>query len=385
MELFNAHQHLEALPLLEVLAKADPKDRLVQERLAIALLTKSVTVGADEGRALRRRGRSILQDMSKTGPLSDLGGVLLGSIPEDGGLPDFSKKSDAQVAMKEGEAAFARRDFDAARRAYQRALTFDPTLYHAPLFVGDTYFVEGRLEQARTWFRRAILIDPNKEVAHRYLADAMAKAGHLAAARLCYIDAVVAQPYVRQPWLALAGWARANQVTLSHPRIVPEDIEGAGDAKKADQAKVAAEAAPGPTTAARTGGSIPRPARPGRRTVSGRPSRGPHTAIVSPRKRMHSARWPARSPTTSRPDESSNRIPASPISSSSTGRGCSKPTSSSPGPMTASRRITTRTARPTAARSATTSRSTSPRSVKPSRMKRSSSSDGRFRMPDRGL
>ena len=48
MELFNAHQHLEALPLLEVLAKADPKDRVVQERLAIALLTKSVTVGADE-------------------------------------------------------------------------------------------------------------------------------------------------------------------------------------------------------------------------------------------------------------------------------------------------------------------------------------------------
>ena len=58
--------------------------------------------------------------MSKTGPLSDLGGVLLGSIPEEGGLPDFSKKSDAQAAMKEGEAAFARRDFDAARRAYQR-------------------------------------------------------------------------------------------------------------------------------------------------------------------------------------------------------------------------------------------------------------------------
>ena len=148
--------------------------------------------------------------------------------------------------MKEGEGAFARCDFDAARRAYQRALSLDPTLYHAPLFVGDTYFVEGRLAQARTWFRRAILIDPNKEVAHRYLADAMAKAGHLAAARLCYIDAVVAQPYVRQPWLALAGWARANQVTLSHPRIVPEDIEGAGDAKKADQAKVPAEAAARP-------------------------------------------------------------------------------------------------------------------------------------------
>jgi hypothetical protein len=74
----------------------------------------------------------------------------------------------------------------------------------------------------------------------------MSKAGHLAAARLSYIDAVVAQPYVRQPWLGLAAWARANQVTPSHPRIVPEDIEGAGDAKKADQAKVLAEAAARP-------------------------------------------------------------------------------------------------------------------------------------------
>jgi tetratricopeptide (TPR) repeat protein len=237
MELFNAHQHLEALPLLEELAEADPNDRVVQERLAIALFTKSATVGADEGRALRRRGRSILVEMKKSGPLSELGGVLVEGVPEDGGVPTFSNKSDAQAAMKEGEAAFARREFDAARRAYQRALALDPTLYHAPLFVGDTYFVQGQLQPARTWFRRAILIDPDKEVAHRYLADALVKAGQAAAARLCYIDAVVAQPYVRQPWLALAGWARANQVTLSHPRIVPEDLEGDGDAGKPRESK----------------------------------------------------------------------------------------------------------------------------------------------------
>lgn len=228
MALFYAHRHLEALPLLEELARTNPADREVRESLAVVLFTASAAVGDEEAKALRRRGRSILMELKNSGPLTDLGMVLLEGSPEDGRMPTFSEKADAQAAMKEGEAAFAQRDFDAARRAYKRALALDPSLYHASLFIGDTYFAENRPREARTWFSRAILINPNKETAHRYLADALSKAGLFAAARLSYIDAIIAEPYSRRPWMGLGNWARANHVTLQHPRVVPEDLDGAG-------------------------------------------------------------------------------------------------------------------------------------------------------------
>jgi tetratricopeptide (TPR) repeat protein len=211
-------------------------------------VTKSATAGPDEGAALRRRARTILLDLKKTGPISDLGEVLVFGIPADGGIPNFSNRAEAQAAMKEGEAAFARREFDAARRAYQRALTLDPQLYHAALFVGDCYFVEDRLDQARTWFSRAILIDPNRETAHRYLGDALAKAGQPAAARICFLDAIIAQPYDRRPWAGLAQWARNNHVTVSHPRIVPEELEKeqAENDQKDERTRRPAEVAGGP-------------------------------------------------------------------------------------------------------------------------------------------
>jgi tetratricopeptide (TPR) repeat protein len=237
MALASEHRDLEALPLLEELARADPRDREVQERLAVALITRSVTVGPKEGQELRRRARSIFLELKKSGPLSDLGAVLADGIPDDGRIPNFSDRAEAQAAMKEGEAAFARRDFEAARRAYQRALSLDPKLYHAALFVGDTYFAANRLPEARTWFSRAILIDPNKETAHRYLGDALNKAGLFAAARLSYIDAIIAEPYARRPWMGLGNWAKANNVTLQHPRVVPEGLDGDAEAGKGAEPK----------------------------------------------------------------------------------------------------------------------------------------------------
>ena len=195
LELSYEHRDLEALPALEALAKADPKDREVLEHLAVSLVTKSATVAPDEGTALRRRARSILHELKKSGRLSDLGEVLADGIPEDGGMQNFSKQSEAQAAMMEGEAAFARRDFAAARDAYKKALRLDPGLYAAALFVGDTYFAEGRLAPARTWFARAVTIDPDQETAHRYLGDAFAKSGQIDEG-----DADITALRARPPW-----------------------------------------------------------------------------------------------------------------------------------------------------------------------------------------
>ena len=116
LALAEAHRDLEALPLLEALAQADPTDREVQERLAVTLVTKSATVKPEEARQVLQRARSILLELRKTGPISDLGQVLADGLPPDGNAPTFSNLSEAQAAMKEGEAAFARREFEAAPR-----------------------------------------------------------------------------------------------------------------------------------------------------------------------------------------------------------------------------------------------------------------------------
>ena len=235
--LCREHRELEALPILEALAKADPKDPLVLENLAFALIYKSVTVKPEEAPRLIKRARAILLDLKKAGPLSDLASVMVDSLPVDGGLPKHSTRADVDAAVKEGEAAFVRRDMAGARKAYTKAMGLDPRLYHAPLFIGDTYFAEGNLAKARTWFSRAILIDPNREVGHRYLGDALVKLGKSTEARDCYLDAVIAEPYARTCWMTLARWAKANDVTLSHPRIVPEKLDPREGEKKGAEVK----------------------------------------------------------------------------------------------------------------------------------------------------
>ncbi len=107
MALADAHRDLEALPILEELAKVNPGDRVVQERLATCLVTKAATVKPEESGKILLRARSILHELRKTGPLSDLGEVLADGLPADGKFPTFSKRSEAQTAMREGEAAFA--------------------------------------------------------------------------------------------------------------------------------------------------------------------------------------------------------------------------------------------------------------------------------------
>lgn len=242
LALADAHRDLEALPMLEELAKADPKDRIVQERLAQALVTRAATEGPEESGKTLKRARSILLELRKTGPLSDLGEILADGLPADGQFPTFSQRSEAQAAMRQGEAAFARRDFEAARKAYQKALSLDPRLYHASLFVGDTYFAQGQLDEARTWFQRTILIDANKETAHRYLGDTLVKQNLLNAARLAYIDAILAEPYSRRPWMGLGNWGRAAHVRPQALRVVPEELDVAEGRANGAPGKAAARA-----------------------------------------------------------------------------------------------------------------------------------------------
>jgi len=157
-------------------------------------------------------------------------GVVLGSIPPDGGLPrGFSEKSEVDAVMKEGEAAFARGDFTRALAAYAHALELDPRQYEAALFTGDVYFKQNQMEKAGEWFARAVEIDENRETAHRYWGDALLRSGNTAGARTKFIDAVIAEPYNRNAWVGLSQWAQTNRITLAHPRVdVPPPAQAIG-------------------------------------------------------------------------------------------------------------------------------------------------------------
>jgi len=104
--------------------------------------------------------------------------------------------SPAKALLTEAEKAYTAGDFPTAMAKYTAAAEADPHLYEAPLYAGDTAYVQKDLNTAAPWFARAIGIDPNRETAYRYWGDAILKLGNdPAAAREKFIDAIVAEPY----------------------------------------------------------------------------------------------------------------------------------------------------------------------------------------------
>jgi tetratricopeptide (TPR) repeat protein len=228
VELIRDHRALEALPLLEKIAKDHPEDRAIQEGLAEALVSKSAIVAEEEASAILLRVRQILLKLKETGEMSPLSQIYLDQIPPDGKLPPISRDKEVARALREAEAAFARHDFAKARDGYGRALALDPKHYQAMLFTGDTYFAEKQPGRAVVWFAKAAALDPDKAVAFRYWGDALRDLGKVNEARERYLDAIVAEPYTRAPWLSLADWGKRNGVALSHPRVLPEPTEPTG-------------------------------------------------------------------------------------------------------------------------------------------------------------
>lgn len=228
MLLVEQRKMIEALPILEKLHAANPKDRQVMEALASAVFVNSVTLTDAEARKqARRRARAIaVRLQEQQGEVSNLMKMLL-ELPEDGSEPaGFSSRKEVDEAMKEGEAAFARGDFKKALAAYERALKLDPQQYYAALFIGDVYFKQERMDQAGEWFAKAIAINPDLETAHRYWGDALMKSGKKNEARDKFIDAIIAEPYTRTAWVGLIQWGEHHNVQLAHPRMdIPVSVE----------------------------------------------------------------------------------------------------------------------------------------------------------------
>lgn len=215
---------LDALPLCEDLARKNPNDATVLEGLAQSLISHSATLTDPElaGKDLIR-AKALLQKAQQLGDHSQLAESLLDSfksLPANGQV-QLNESGSAAVALKAGEAAFAKHDYDEAVKNYSRALELDPTSYHAALFVGDSYFAAKKFPQAAEWYDRAALMNPNIETAFRYHADMLTKQGDFGAARTFSIEAIVAEPYNAIPWRALAVWANTSHVRLQFDKIKP--------------------------------------------------------------------------------------------------------------------------------------------------------------------
>ena len=220
LELYKQNRCLDALPLFEELAAANPADALMQEGLGVCLQTHAATLTVPEERQREmKRSRETLARAKELGDSSEIVRVLLELTPADGNLGVFSGRGDVDTAMREGEAAFARRDLDAAIAAYQHAFLLDPKLYDAPLFIGDSYFTKKDYGNAEAWFAVAVSVNEDRETAYRYWGDALLREGKKDEAHAKYIEAVIAEPYAQRTWVGLDHWAQAAGRRLSQPQI----------------------------------------------------------------------------------------------------------------------------------------------------------------------
>ena len=214
LHLFNQDKRLEALPLLEELAQKNPQDEEVVVALAASLVSHASTLTDQRAAAAERmRAKSLLE---KSGSANALAGNLLQilrEMPDQGDVP-FSENPAVDQAMRAGEAAFSRRDFDEAIKNYSRALELEPGNYAATLFIGNTYFKKNDFDKAAEWYGKAIQLDPNVETAYRYDAEMLARKGEMARSRSMLIHAVVADPYNRIVWRDLLTWASINNTRL---------------------------------------------------------------------------------------------------------------------------------------------------------------------------
>jgi tetratricopeptide (TPR) repeat protein len=235
ISLFGENRLLEALPIFEDLVGKNPSDDKVLLGLAACLVNHSAAVtDPDAAGKERQRALELLKKAQTLGNNSQLLQNLLQILqaaPASGHIK-YSENTSVDEAMRAGETAFARRDYDEAIKSYSHALELDPKNATAALFVGDSYYAKKDFANAGGWYGRASVIDPNLETPYRYYADMLTQQGDMPAARAKAIQAVVAEPYNPITWRGLAQWATANHLSLNRVFIqVPSNVAKNGEAK----------------------------------------------------------------------------------------------------------------------------------------------------------
>ncbi len=217
--LFQAGKRIDALPLYEDLARAHPNELVYAERLADCLGAQAAQLSDPaEVKAVRMRERDAAKQAVALGDTAEFVKMMANLDPDQplfGGIHGPGK-----ALLTEAEKAYTAGDFPLAMAKYTAAAEADPQLYEAPLYAGDTAYVQKDLKAAAPWFARAIGVDPDRETAYRYWGDAILKLGDdPAAAKEKFIDAIVAEPYNKLAWQGLKQWAQIEKATLLAPKI----------------------------------------------------------------------------------------------------------------------------------------------------------------------
>ncbi|HKS10987.1 MAG TPA: hypothetical protein VJS13_15670 [Pyrinomonadaceae bacterium] len=226
-QLYEEAKYSEALPAFEKLAAKYPEDRDVIKTYGFLVIGQTAYVkDAAARKEARRRGRELLLKAQQLGADDAFLRPMLEAVPPDGGDdPSLSSKKEAEDAMREGEAAFAKKDFTKAIEMYQLALLFDPKLYEAALFTGDCYYSNAEQKKAGEWFARAAAINPEREAAYRYWGDSLMKQGHVTEAGDKFVEAYLAEPYSRMSRSAFLNWGERVNINLNHPQVdIPANV-----------------------------------------------------------------------------------------------------------------------------------------------------------------
>jgi tetratricopeptide (TPR) repeat protein len=226
-QLYKEAKYTEALPAFEKLAAKYPQDRDVIKTYGFLVIGQTAYVkDAAVRKEARRRGRELLLKAQQLGGDDALLRSMLEAIPPDGGDDaKLSSKKEAEDAMREGEAAFAKKDFAKAIEMYQLALLFDPSLYEAALFTGDCYYSTAEQKKAAEWFARAAAINPERESAYRYWGDSLMKQGRVTEAGDKFVEAYLAEPYSRLSRSAFLSWGERVNINLNHPQVdIPTEV-----------------------------------------------------------------------------------------------------------------------------------------------------------------
>ena len=235
-ELLKEQKYVEALPILQELAIAEPENAETQFLLGFALIAKANTTKDLEARkALRVRSRRAFlrsKELGNTDPVID--GLVQSISPDGSDGKALSQVAEANSLMAEAEGFFSQGKLDDALKSYQKALQLDPKIYEAALFSGDVYTQRGNYQQAEFWYQRAIAIDPKRETAYRYSATPLMLQGKHQEACERYVEAYLNEPYNRFTASGLNQWAQATGTKLAHPDIkVPTNVtfDEKGDVK----------------------------------------------------------------------------------------------------------------------------------------------------------
>lgn len=231
LKFVEQNRYLDAFPLLEKVAPLYPNDAEIWAHYGIAILTRSSTLSsADERKAERVKGMSVLAKAKELGTKNDVALNFLEQFPADGGDEDnFGGNPEFEKNLREGEAFFGRGEYEKAFAAYEKAYKINPQSYEAVLFMGDSHYAAGRFKESEPWFAKAAAINPDREQAFRFWGDALLNQKKMAEARDKFIDALVAEPYSRLTWGSLERWAGESGAKVVSLAVVPPGGAGAGE------------------------------------------------------------------------------------------------------------------------------------------------------------